>query len=145
MPLLVNEYTKKWIRFLNQKLINNYLDLQILYYKVNINQTINPYGETENEEYVVNQPITLRCLIEKDDESKEMKDTVGILSDTITFMFMKEMLPENVTPTEGDIIFWKGFKYEISKCWDGNLWAEEKMFLHCLGNITTRNLDIREL
>lgn len=68
MPLLVNEYTKKWIRFLNQKLINNYLDLQILYYKVNINQTINPYGETENEEYVVNQPITLRCLIEKDDE-----------------------------------------------------------------------------
>ena len=48
-------------------------------------------------------------------------------------------------PTEGDIIVWGQLRYELSRCWDGNLWAEEKLYLYCTGNLTTRNLAIESV
>lgn len=144
--LLVNDRTRKWIKYLNQKLINNYIDIRVLYYKVIKEQSINPYGEIENEEYLVSNPITLKCLMVKDDENKEFTEgTIGILNDSITFMFLKDMLPEGIMPTEGDIIVWGQLRYELSRCWDGNLWAEEKLYLYCTGNLTTRNLAIESV
>lgn len=144
--LLVNDRTRKWIKYLNQKLINNYIDIRVLYYKVIKEQSINPYGEIENEEYLVSNPIILKCIMTKDDENKEFTEgTIGILNDSITFMFLKDMLPEGTIPMEGDIIVWGQLRYELSRCWDGNLWAEEKLYLHCTGNLTTRNLAIESV
>ena len=101
------------VRSVNKELINNYVDTEVGFYKLNLEATrANLYGESDNKVYYAQ--MKMNCLILKDAKSVT-GDEYGLeYSRPGTFAFLRDTLKDNNIHVEtGDIIDYDGEYYEI--------------------------------
>lgn len=101
------------LRSLNRELINRYIDMEIGYYKLNLEATnSNIYDESDNKVYY--DLLRINAIILKDTKTTNA-DEYGI--DYIrngTFAFLRDdLVPRNIVMEVGDIIEYDGEYFEI--------------------------------
>jgi hypothetical protein len=127
------------IRHLNRELINNIIEQQVGYYKINLEKTEhNMYGES-NGTKVFYDPVLINCLIERtpptwtsDDFGPDIKQdlTVRFLRDDLAGISLSIELPEGgrgfqygIVPEVGDIMLWQNDYYEIDSVVENQLFV----------------------
>ena len=103
------------IRSINNALIVNFIDTEIEFYKLVLNETReNIYGESTSKRYY--NPIKIPGLMQKD-EKTTIADDYGIDSTrTGVFAFSRDYLVDRTIIMEiGDILQWDNDFYEIHK------------------------------
>jgi len=103
------------IRSINNELIVNYIDTEIEFYKLVLNETReNIYGESTSKSYY--NPIKIPGLMQKDEKTM-IADDYGIDSTrTGIFAFSRDFLVDRTIIMEiGDILQWDNDFYEIDK------------------------------
>ena len=94
------------IRHINRELINDFIDVEVAYYKLSLEETrANMYDESDKKIYY--QPMRLNCLAMKDEKSYTGDDNGYDSSRTGEFNFLRDDLKDkNVIIEEGDILEW---------------------------------------
>ncbi len=103
------------IRSINNELIVNFIDTEIEFYKLVLNETReNIYGESVSKRYY--NAIKIPGLMQKDEKTM-IGDDYGIDSTrTGVFAFSRDYLVDRTIIMEiGDILFWDNDYYEIDK------------------------------
>ena len=101
------------IRHMNKELIVNFIDIEVEFYKLVLEQTReNIYGESDSKTYY--QPMRIPSLVLKEEKSI-IADDYGLDSTrTGIFAFNKDYLKDRTIVIEiGDIIWWDNEYYEI--------------------------------
>lgn len=113
MALFHDERDWGLLRTINQELINNIIEQEILYYKINLEATEdNIYGESLNKSYL--DPVLLNCLIKKNPQETSTDDFGPDVNRAISFAFLRDDLVTKNTILEiGDIIMWQENYYEV--------------------------------
>lgn len=99
----------------NNELLDNIIQQEVDYYQINLEHTKNNlYGEA-SENKVYNSPIRLTCLIERNDQTFNVDDQIGVdATQTYVFRFFHRRLVElGLLPEAGDLIENRGNFYEI--------------------------------
>ena len=117
------------IRHINRELINNIIEQQVGYYKIDLAKTsLNMYGESNGEKIYYN-PVLVNCLIERSAQEWST-DSLGpdvnrkiqlrFLKDDLTGTNLSIELPEGgkgfqygVYPEVGDVVLWQNNYYEV--------------------------------
>lgn len=101
------------ISHINRKLLSNILEQEILYYKVDLQNTrVNIYGESLSKTYFT--PVKLNCLITRGDQVIGIEEIGPNMMREASFAFLREDLEDTVTvPEVGDIIEWSRDFYEV--------------------------------
>jgi len=116
-------------RHLNRELLNNIIQQQVGYYKINLDKTqSNLYGESTQKTY--NDPVLLSCLIERGDTEPVTDDFGMDVSRNMKFRFLRDDLAGidlstelgadgrgfayNIVPETGDVILWNNDYYECN-------------------------------
>ena len=110
------------IRSINNELIVNFIDTEIEFYKLVLNETReNIYGESTSKRYY--NPIKIPGLIQKD-EKTTIADDYGIDSTrTGVFAFSRDYLKDRtIIVQEGDILNWDNEYYEIDMVGSSQYW-----------------------
>ena len=117
------------IRHINRELINNIIEQQVGYYKINLEKTeSNIYGES-NGKKVYNDPVLINCLIERTDRTTSVDEFGPDINKIVKFRFLKDDLAGNdisvelgadgrgftynIVPEVGDVILWNENYYEV--------------------------------
>ena len=110
------------IRSVNREFINRYVDTEIEWYKLSLDDTReNLYGESDNKHYY--QPMKLHCLT--------LKEPLDVVSDdfglegtrTGTFAFLRDDLKDKGAVIEiGDILWWDNEYHEIDVVHGSEYW-----------------------
>jgi hypothetical protein len=83
------------IRHINRELINNIIEQQVGYYKINLEKTeSNIYGES-NGKKVYNDPVLINCLIERTDRTTSVDEFGPDINKIVKFRFLKDDLAGN--------------------------------------------------
>ena len=101
------------IRSVNKELINNYIDTEVGFYKLNLEATrANLYGESDNKVYY--SQTKMNCIVLKDVKSVT-GDEYGLeYNRPGTFAFLRDTLKDNNIIIEtGDILQYDGEYWEI--------------------------------
>ena len=83
------------IRHINRELINDFVDMEIVFYKLSLQDTqTNMYDEADNKIYY--SPMRINCIVQKD-EKAVMGDDFGFdHTRTGIFAFLRDTLKEQV-------------------------------------------------
>ena len=110
------------IRHINNELITEFIDTEIEFYKLILEQTReNIYGESNTKTYY--NPIKIPCIVQKDEKTM-ISDDYGLDSTrTGIFAFSKDYLKDRtIVIEEGDILLWDNEYYEIDKTAGSQYW-----------------------
>lgn len=101
-------------RHINKELINNIIEQQVGYYKINLDKTeSNLYGESLSKTY--NDPVLVNCLIERTPPTWRETDFGADVTQDITVRFLRDILVDiQLYPEVGDIVMWQDDYYEIN-------------------------------
>ena len=101
------------IRSINRELINEFIDIEIAFYKLSLEDTrANMYDEADNK--VDFAPMRINCLAGKDPKSYIADDNGYDSTRTGQFAFLRDDLKDkNIHIQEGDIIEWDNEYYEV--------------------------------
>ncbi len=110
------------IRSVNRELINNLIDIEIIYYKLSLEETqTNMYDESDKKIYY--QPMRINCLAMKDEKSYIGDDSGYDSSRTGEFNFLRDDLSDkNIIIEEGDVLEWDNEFYEIDGVGSSQYW-----------------------
>lgn len=125
------------IRHINRELLNNIIEQQVGYYKINLERTErNIYGES-NGKKTFYDPVLVNGLIERtpptwvtDDFGPDVKQdiTVRFLRDDLAGLNLSIELPEGgkgfaygIVPEVGDVMLWNNDYYEIDSIVENQL------------------------
>lgn len=111
------------IRSVNRELINRYIDMEVGFYKLNLEATkTNIYDESDNKVYY--SLLKMNALILKDSKTRNA-DEFGIDYDRSgTFAFLRDDLTKhNIIIEVGDIIEFDGEYFEIDNTSSSEYWA----------------------
>ena len=111
------------IRSINRELINEFIDTEIAFYKLNLEHVQpNIYDESDSKVYF--SPIRINCLIQKD-EKQVSADDYGIdINRTSVFSFLRDDLKDtNIIVEGGDFIEYDGEFYEIDSVHASQYWT----------------------
>lgn len=105
-------------RKISRELVDNIIQQEIAYYKINLDATkSNIYGEAVEKYYY--QPIKLFCLIERDDSTNNYDNTTIDFTQNKKFRFLRDYLREkNLSVESGDVVYWDNRYWEISNVVD---------------------------
>lgn len=111
------------IRRMNRELLQSVVEQEILYYKIDLENTVvNVYGESVERNYMV--PVKMNCLITRGDQVVTVQDFGPDMTRDTSFAFLREDLVDlSTVPEVGDIIFWQEDYYEV------DLVRENQLFL----------------
>jgi hypothetical protein len=110
------------IRSLNRELIYDFIDTEIAFYKLSLDDTkANMYDEADNKVYYA--PMRFNALVQKDEKSV-VGDEYGMeYTRTGIFGFHRpELKDNNVVIEEGDIIEWDNEFWEIDSVGSSQYW-----------------------
>ena len=127
------------VRHIGRELVNNIIEQQVGYYKINLAQTTtNMYGES-NGSKVYYDPVLINCIIERtpqtwttDSFGPDVKQdlTVRFLRDDLAGISLSEELSGGgkgfiygIVPEVGDVMVWQNNYYEV----DGTI--ENQLFV----------------
>ena len=101
------------IRSINRELINDYIDTEVGFYKLNLEATRrNIYDEADNKVYF--SKMKMNSLILRDTRTRVLDDYGGDSTRTVTFGFIRDDLRDkNIIMEVGDIIEFNGEFHEI--------------------------------
>ena len=101
------------IRSVNRELINNYIDTEVGFYKLNLESSrANLYGESESKSFY--DSILIPCLVTKDDKNSSMDDYGHTYTRTGKFAISRDILVKaDFYPEVGDILFWDNEYFEV--------------------------------
>jgi hypothetical protein len=113
MALFGSARDASMIRSINRELINRYIDMEVGFYKLNLQATnTNIYDESDNKVYY--DLIRINAIILKDTKTTQ-SDDYGI--DYIrngTFAFLRDdLIPRSIVIEVGDIIEYDGEYFEV--------------------------------
>jgi hypothetical protein len=117
------------IRHIGRELINNIIEQQVGYYKIDLSQTTsNMYGESNGSKIYYN-PVLVNCLIERSAQEWSTDSFGPDVTRKIQLRFLRDdlrgyelslELPEGgrgfqygILPEVGDIVLWQNNYYEI--------------------------------
>ena len=117
------------IRHINRELINNIIEQQVGYYKIDLAKTsLNMYGESNGEKIYYN-PVLVNCLIERSAQEWSTDSLGPDVNRKIQLRFLKDdlagtnlsiELPEGgrgfqygIYPEVGDVVIWQNNYYEV--------------------------------
>lgn len=112
------------IRSLNRELINRYIDNEILWYHLALNETReNIYGEAvDGKAYY--QPVKLRAIIDRQGKDVAADDYGLEETRQVVFGFLRDDLKDiNVVMSAGDIIKYNNEYHEIDIVRGGEYWT----------------------
>jgi hypothetical protein len=100
-------------RKLNEELLHRYIDIEVLFYKLNTNATqTNIYDEADSKVY--DSDTLLYSLVTLDDQSWSSEDFGSDVNQTATFAFLRDdLVDKNLVVSVGDIIEFKSRFFEI--------------------------------
>ncbi len=101
------------LRSLNRELINRYIDMEIGYYKLNLQATkTNIYDESDDKVYT--DVLRINSIILKDTKTTQSDDYGIDYTRTGTFAFLRDdLIPRNIVIEVGDVIEYDGEYFEI--------------------------------
>lgn len=110
------------IRSINRELINDFIDTEIGFYKLNLEGTRqNLYGESDNKIYY--SPMRINCIVQKDEKSYVGDDYGYDSTRTGVFAFLRaDMVSKSIIIEEGDIVEWDNEFYEIDSVGASQYW-----------------------
>ena len=127
------------IRHINRELVNNIIEQQVGYYKIDLSKTTtNMYGES-NGSKIYYDPVLINCIIERTpptwttdsfgpDVSQDL--TVRFLRDDLAGIDLSIELPEGgkgfaygVVPEVGDVMLWQNNYYEVDSIIENQLFV----------------------
>ena len=127
------------VRHINRELINNIIEQQVGYYKIDLTKTTsNMYGEA-NGSKIYYDPVLINCLIERSpqtwttdslgpDVARDL--TVRFLRDDLAGINLSIELPEGgkgfnygVVPEVGDVMLWQNNYYEVDSITENQLFV----------------------
>ena len=117
------------IRHIGRELINNIIEQQVGYYKIDLAKTsLNMYGESNGEKIYYN-PVLVNCLIERSAQEWSTDSLGPDVNRKIQLRFLKDdlagtnlsiELPEGgrgfqygIYPEVGDVVIWQNNYYEV--------------------------------
>tara|TARA_A100001201_G_C4071275_1_gene195908 strand:+ start:160 stop:696 length:537 start_codon:yes stop_codon:yes gene_type:complete len=103
------------IRHINRELINDFIDMEIIFYKLSLEETqSNMYDESDKKVYY--HPIRINALILKEDKSYIGDDSGYDQSRTGEFSFLRDdLVDKNIIIEEGDVIEYDNEFYELDE------------------------------
>ena len=110
------------VKSINRELINRYIDTEIAFYKLSLNDTkANMYDEADNKVYY--SPMRINCLALKEEKTYTGDDTYD--STRIgEFNFLRDDLKtKNIVIQEGDVLEWDNEFYEIDGVGSSQYWT----------------------
>jgi hypothetical protein len=137
------------IRHINRELVNNIIEQQIGYYKINLERSeYNLYGEA-NGTKMFNDPVLINCLIERTPPEWNTDNFGPDVTQDITCRFLKDDLAGydedpinyvatgymnggytstistsyNIVPEVGDVIAWNNDYYEVDSVVENQLFV----------------------
>ena len=112
------------IRSINRELINRYVDVELLWYHIVLNETReNIYGEVVNGKTYY-QPVKLHALIDRQPLDVAADDFGIEGTRNATFAFLRDDLVDiDVVPEIGDIFEYNNEYYEIDVVSSGDYWS----------------------
>lgn len=116
----------------NKELVNTFIDIPIVLYKLNILQSKkNVYGEATTKKWYVG--IQVPCLIDRQ-LNTAVKDGQTInIEQSAEFSFLrKELEDRNIYPEIGDIIDYNNMYFEIHQVNELQLVAGQTMYNHSI-------------
>jgi len=110
------------IRSINKELINNFIDVEVAWYKLSLQDTqTNMYDEADNKTYYA--PMRINCLAQKDEKTIISDDYGYDMTRTGIFTFLRDTLKDsNIIIEEGDILEWDNEFYEIDSVGASQYW-----------------------
>lgn len=134
MSRFVLERDIRFFRDISRELVDDVITTSVILYKLIVGESkTNLYGETLNKTYY--SPITLNCIIERDDTSVQYE---GFGSDTtqgVQFRFNRFTLEDSgFYPEIGDTIFHNDAYFEVDNVREDQLIGgkpEEKFSIIC--------------
>ena len=111
------------VRSINRELINEFIDTEIGFYKLSLNDTAaNMYDEADNKVYF--SPMRMNCLVLKEDKSYTGDEAGYDSARTGEFNFLRDDLKDkNIVVEEGDVIEWDNEFYEIDGVGSSQYWT----------------------
>jgi hypothetical protein len=111
------------IRSVNRELINNFIDIEVAFYKLSLDDTkANMYDEADNKVYY--SPIRINCLAGKDAKSYVSDEAGYDITRTGQFQFLRDDLKDkNIHIEEGDVLEWDNEFYEIDSVGASQYWT----------------------
>jgi hypothetical protein len=111
------------VRSINRELINEFIDTEIGFYKLSLNDTAaNMYDEADNKVYF--SPMRINCLVLKEDKSYTGDEAGYDSARTGEFNFLRDDLKDkNIVVEEGDVIEWDNEFYEIDGVGSSQYWT----------------------
>ena len=105
---------------LNEELINKIVDVEIVYFKLSLNDTDeNIYGESDDKVYY--SPVKIHCLVSRDDQAFKGDDFGVDYDQAAIFAFLRDALVDkDIYPQVGDIVEWDLDYYEIDSLVENN-------------------------
>jgi hypothetical protein len=110
-----------FFRGISRELINNIIEQEVAYYKINLKATNNNvYGESVDKFF--NEPFLINCLITRGDQAFTESDFGPDVTRTMGFAFLRDDLVEdNLVPEVGDIIVWQEKFFEVNQIVENDL------------------------
>jgi hypothetical protein len=144
------------MRHINRELVNNIIQQQVGYYKIDLTKTTsNMYGESNGSKIYYN-PVLINCIVERTpptwttdsigpDISQDI--TVKFLRDDLAGIELSTELPEGgkgfsygIVPEVGDIILWNNDYYDVDGTIENQLFVgKDPSYAYTDGNGNTDN------
>jgi len=111
------------IRSINRELINDFIDVEIAFYKLSLEATkANMYDESDTKVYY--NPMRINCLALKEEKSYIGDDNGYDSTRTGEFNFLRDDLKDkNIIIEEGDILEYDNEYYEVDGVGSSQYWT----------------------
>lgn len=118
MPLFFNDRDLDVFRSISTQLIESVMDIQVLYFKLNVQQTqTNVYGEakrgTGGKKF--NKSVSLYALVQHEPQVLDYSQSLKYSRIAIFKFLITTLEQHNIYPQVGDIIGWSRQYWQITK------------------------------
>jgi hypothetical protein len=122
MALFGSSRDANLIKSINRELINRYIDTEVAFYKLSLNDTkANMYDESDNKIYYA--PMRINCLILKEDKTYVDGDAYDSTR-LGEFAFLRsDVKDKNIVIEEGDVLEYDNEFYEIDGVGSSQYWT----------------------
>ena len=113
MPRFLGADDIQLFKNISQQMVHEIIDTNILFYKLNIQQTqTNVYGQSNRKIY--HQPLRIPCLIQHSPQNLDFADSIEYRNNS-QFRFLKStLIKANLKPMIGDVIKWRRTYWQIT-------------------------------